>query len=128
MADFARSFCRLRADQGNAPIRLMFAAMATLAVWWCWAVFAQISLYEVSTDVRVEVDGATYPVGSPIPGRIVAANLRVGESVRRGDLLAEMDATPEQLQLREQEVKIDGLDRRSKRKTVAGPPKTAAHI
>jgi multidrug resistance efflux pump len=30
--------------------------------------------------------------------------------VRRGDLLAEMDATPEQLQLREQEVKIDGLD------------------
>jgi membrane fusion protein (multidrug efflux system) len=84
--------------------------MATLAAWWCWAVFAQISLYAVSTDARVELDGATYPLGTPFTGRIVTANLRVGQSVRRGDLLVEIDSTSEQLQLREQEVQIDGLD------------------
>jgi multidrug resistance efflux pump len=110
MTDFARSFCRLRADRGNATIWVMFGAVATLAAWWCWAVLAQISLYEVSADARVELDGATYAVGCPFPGRIVAANLRVGQSVRRGDLLVEIDSTPEQLRLREQEVQIDGLD------------------
>ena len=67
MADFARSYCRLGADQGNVTSRVMFGAMATLAAWWCWAVFAQISLYAVSTEARVELDGATYPLGSPFP-------------------------------------------------------------
>ena len=58
MSDFARSFRRLRADHGNSTLWISATSAAALAAWIMWALFAQVSLYEVSTDARVELDGA----------------------------------------------------------------------
>src|SRR5579863_3197302 len=101
MADFAHSFQRLRADHGKSTLWISAASGAALAAWIFWALFAQVSLYEVSADARVELDGATYPIDSPFAGRIVAASLHTGQHVRRGDVLVEIDAMAEQLQLHE---------------------------
>jgi multidrug resistance efflux pump len=57
----------------------------------------------------VELDGATYPIDAPFAGRIVATNLHTGQKVRRGELLIELDAMAEQLQLQEFEVQTRGL-------------------
>lgn len=109
MSDFASSFRSLRAENGLTLAWMLLLAAGTLAAWLSWAVFARVSLYEVSSDARVELDGATFPIDSPFVGRIAASNLHVGEQVRRGDLLVEIDAHPEQLQLQEEQVQIDGL-------------------
>jgi len=110
MTDFARTFDRLRTDRANVTVWTLVGAILMLGSWLCWAIFVQVSLYEVSSDARVELDGATYPIESPFLGRIVASNLRVGQVVHRDDLLIELDAMPQQLQLREEQVKVQGLE------------------
>jgi multidrug resistance efflux pump len=110
MSDFARSFQRLRADHGRSTLWISVTAALVLAAWILWALCAQISLYEVSTDARVELDGATYPIDAPFAGRIVATSLHSGQRVRRGELLIEIDSMAEQLQLREVQVQAQGLE------------------
>jgi len=110
MADFARTFQRLRADHGKSTLWISAVSAAALAGWIVWALFAQVSLYEVSAEARVELDGATYPIDAPFAGRIVATSLHAGQRVRRGDLLIEIDARAEELQLREVEVQVQGLE------------------
>jgi membrane fusion protein (multidrug efflux system) len=110
MADFARSFQRLRADHGRSALWITAVSGAALAAWIVWACLARVSLYEVSTDARVELDGATYPIDSPFAGRIVATTLHTGQHVLRGDLLIEIDAMAQQLQLREVQVQAQGLE------------------
>jgi multidrug resistance efflux pump len=109
MPNFDRTFRGLRADHGKNALYISIVSGATLGAWILWAVFANVSLYEVSSDARVELDGATYPIDSPFPGRIVMTNLRTGQHVRRGELLIELDAMAEQLQLQELEVQGRGL-------------------
>jgi multidrug resistance efflux pump len=110
MSDFARSFQRLRADHGKSTLWISATSTAALAAWIIWALLAQVSLYEVSTDARVELDGATYPIDAPFAGRVVSTSLHTGQRVRRGDLLIEIDAMAEQLQLREVQVQAQGLE------------------
>jgi multidrug resistance efflux pump len=110
MSDFARSFQRLRAEHGNSTLWISATSAGALAAWIMWALLAQVSIYEVSADARVELDGATYPIDAPVAGRVVATSLHAGQRVRRGDLLIEIDAMAEQLQLREVEVQARGLE------------------
>jgi multidrug resistance efflux pump len=110
MSDFARSFQRLRAEHGNSTLWISATSAGALAAWIMWALLAQVSIYEVSADARVELDGATYPIDAPVAGRVVATSLHAGQRVRRGDLLIEIDAMAEQLHLREVEVQARGLE------------------
>jgi membrane fusion protein (multidrug efflux system) len=110
MFDFARSFQRLRADHGKSNLWIAVLSAAALTAWILWALWAQVSLYEVSTDARIELDGATYPIDAPFAGRIVATQLHTGQRVLRGDLLIELDAMGEELQLREVQVQAQGLE------------------
>jgi len=57
----------------------------------------------------VELDSATYPVESPLLGRVVQTSLRVGQVVHRGEVLVEIDPVPDQLQLRQQQAAAGGL-------------------
>lgn len=86
--------------------------MAALALGgWCWwAARAPVTLYEISQSARVELDAASYPVQSPLPGRVVKTNLQVGRLVRRGELLVEMDAVSDELRLRQEQIEVQGLE------------------
>jgi multidrug resistance efflux pump len=110
MSDFARTFQRLRADHSRSTVWISAASGAALAAWIWWAICARVSLYEVSTEARVELDGATYPIDAPFAGRIVATTLHTGQRVRRGDVMIEIDAMAEELQLREVQVQVQGLE------------------
>lgn len=68
-----------------------------------------MTVYEVSSSARVELDAATSPVESPIQGRVVTTNLEVGRNVKRGDVLVEIDSLPDRFQLREQSVRAQGI-------------------
>jgi len=106
---FARTFARLLADHGRSTVWTLAAAAAVLAAWFGWSVWSRVSLYEVSTEARLELDAATYPIESPLDGRVVETALQVGRNVRRGDVLVEIDAMPQQLRQREEQVQEQGL-------------------
>jgi multidrug resistance efflux pump len=107
---FARTFERLLSDRGGLTRSLQATGMLVLGGWCFWAARARVTLYEVSSEARVELDAAAYPVQSPLLGRVVEAHLRVGQAVQRGDVLVEIDAAPEQLQMRQENVHAQGLE------------------
>src|SRR5438876_10305225 len=76
---FARTYSRLLADRGHHEIWTLTCAVLMMSAWICWASWAQITLYEVSQKARVELDSATYPVESPLLGRVVQTSLHVGQ-------------------------------------------------
>jgi membrane fusion protein (multidrug efflux system) len=107
---FARTFARLLSDRGGLTRTLLAMGLLVLGGWYFWAARAHVTLYEVSSEARVELDAATYPVQSPLLGRVVEAHLRVGQSVQRGEVLVEIDAAPEQLQMRQENIHAQGLE------------------
>ncbi len=110
MTDFARSFRQLQAQERKGAVWLLGGAVFLLVAWLVWAGAARVSLFEESADARVELDGATFPVEAPFLGRIVLTNLRVGREVRRDEVLVELDSMPQQLELKETQVRITGLE------------------
>ncbi len=106
---FARTYSRLLADRSHHQIWTLTCAVLMMSAWCWWASWAQITLYEVSQKARVELDSATYPVESPLLGRVVQTSLRVGLGVHRGEVLVEIDPVSDQLQLRQQQVAAGGL-------------------
>jgi membrane fusion protein (multidrug efflux system) len=109
MQPFPHSDHQLRGNRDPTTTWILIAAVLLLAAWLIWAAAARVSLYAVSADARVEQESATYPISSPFLGRVVSADLHVGRSVRRGDLLIEIDSMPQQLQLRETLAEQQGL-------------------
>src|ERR1700676_5073917 len=100
---FSQTFARLLADRGRSTACMLLAAVALLGAWSWWAARAPVTLYEVSSAARVELDAATSPIQSPLLGRVVETRLRVGDPVRQGDVLVEIDAMPDRLQLRQEQ-------------------------
>src|SRR5271168_31059 len=107
---FSKTFSRLLADRGHAQSWILLATLATLGAWCWWAARAQVTLYEVSSQARVELDSATYPVEATLAGRVVRTNLRVGEVVHAGQVLVEIDPVSGQLELRQQVAAVQGLE------------------
>ena len=107
---FVRTFKRLLSDRGGLTRSLLATSMLVLGGWCYWAARAQVTLYEVSSEAQLELAAAAYPVLSPLLGRVIEAHLRVGQSVQRGDVLVEIDAAPEQLQMRQEGVRAQGLE------------------
>ncbi len=107
---FSRTFAQLLADRRGSSGWLIGAGAFLLGAWCWWAASAEMTLYEVSTAARVELDASTYPIQSPLPGRVIEADLRVGRIVRLGDVLVEMDVLPDELQLRQEQARARGID------------------
>jgi len=109
MTAFSRTFAQLLADRAGTTPWVVAGAVLILGGWLCWAVWARISLYEVSHDARLEVDSATYPIESPFLGRVVQCHLQVGQSVHQGNLLIELDTMPDRLALNQETVRKQAL-------------------
>jgi membrane fusion protein, adhesin transport system len=107
---FARTFAGLLADRGRAASWIISGVILVFGAWCWWATHAQVTLYEFSPSARVELDAATYPIQSPLLGRVVQTELRVGQIVRSGDVLVEIDPVPYQLELRQEQISAQGLD------------------
>jgi membrane fusion protein (multidrug efflux system) len=109
---FSRSTRSLEADSHRRSTAGLLAAMGVLAVWVAWLFLARVAVYEVTEQARLEVDSAVHPVASPVLGRVVATQLRIGKPVRAGDVLVELDSKEEQLRLAEEEARVDALSAR----------------
>ena len=99
---FARSMRSLEADSFRFSGILLAIAAVLLAAWAGWFFLARVSLYELSDSARVEVAAASSPVAAPVAARIAAAHVTLGQQVAAGDLLFELEARTEALELQEE--------------------------
>ena len=93
---------------GPALVRL-FVALALLGAIGYWMTQVPVTLYAVTGDARLEVEGAATVVQALTAGRVVEADLALGKHVVAGDILVRLDALPEQLQKGEEQAKIAAI-------------------
>jgi len=106
---FYRTTRSLNLDRFRFSIIGILVAIAILLLWIAWSLWFKISLYEVSDSARIEVAKAVHPVAAPISGRIIKADLVLGQEVQQGDILFELDARVDQLRLNEQQTLVPAL-------------------
>lgn len=91
------------ASDFRGPIVSIAVAVIVLGGWFLWASQARVSLYEVANTARIEVEHAAYPIEAQVPGRVVNNYLVLGQRVKAGQLLVELDNSSERLKLAEQQ-------------------------
>lgn len=94
---FSRSLRRLDAEHSRRSVLAAITLLVLLAAWSLWFTRARVAVYATSTTARIEVTREHYPVATPVAGRIVVGPPPAGQFVRAGDVLLEIDASPERL-------------------------------
>src|SRR5688572_512698 len=105
-ADFMRP---LRADVFRHSLLGLLLAAILLGAWVAWLFGAGVVLIEVTDVARLEVDRAVHPVEALVSGRVVATQLAMGQEVRAGDVLVELDSDSQRFQLQEEQARLSVL-------------------
>ena len=102
---FSRTLRSLAAD--NFRSRLAGLGLAALVVggWAAWAVLARVPVYAVTEEARLEAGPEVHYIESPVNGRVVALHVAVGQEVKAGDLLFELDSEGQRLDLHEEQTR-----------------------
>jgi membrane fusion protein, adhesin transport system len=106
---FSRTTRSLSNDTSGYALLSWLLAGLFLGAWLLWFFFAEITVYEVSGNARLEVERTAHPVAAPIPGRIISASLHLDQPVEKGDVLVLLDAGSEKLRLEEEESRLKAL-------------------
>ena len=102
-AVFSRSVRSIENDGYRRSGLLLATSFVLVAAWLGWFLFARVAVIEVAETARLEVDQAAYSIEATVAGRVTASRLALGQEVRAGDVLVELDAEPLRLaQKREQ--------------------------
>ncbi|MBI4614868.1 MAG: HlyD family efflux transporter periplasmic adaptor subunit [Planctomycetes bacterium] len=108
---FTRTLRALDTDGPRRSNAGLAVAAAVLALWAAWFFLARVSVYEVTPEARIEVDGAVHPVEPAVSGRVVASHLALGREVREGEILVELDSSDVRFQLDEESARLAALER-----------------
>lgn len=87
----------------------LLIAAALLSMWAVWFFRARVSVYAVSETADLEVDRAAHPVESQYAGRVVTSTLALDREVKAEEVLVELDADMQKLQLTEERTKLGAL-------------------
>jgi membrane fusion protein (multidrug efflux system) len=91
-----------------ALVAWLFAAVL-LVIWLGWFFFSTVTVYEVSAKAHLEVRNAPHPVAALVASKVVSAPLAIGQEVRVGDVLVELDARSEKFRLQEELARLAGM-------------------
>lgn len=108
-APFSRTTRALAHDSGGPALWRWAIAAGVLATWSAWLVLGRITLWEVSTQARLEAAQGSHAVSVRRPSRIVSNLLVLGSTVRAGEVLVTLDSSTEQLQLHEAQAGLAAL-------------------
>lgn len=95
---FSLSTSALRAEDRRTWSWVAVVATALFAAWLAWLILARVPLYVASDRARVEVRQAGHAVDAPDTARVNRVFATLGQQVRAGDLLVQLDDTVERLQ------------------------------
>ncbi len=106
---FFRSQSRLDREQPRLRPLAVTGALLLVGAWTAWFVASTVAVYSVSSSARLEIDRSSYPVATPVAGRVVSAGLRTGAEVKEGDVLLELDVRSQDFELGEEQARLQGL-------------------
>jgi len=95
---------------GRSLIGLLLTVIV-LGLWAAWFFLGRVDRYEVTDIARLEVERASTALQSPADGRVAASHLALGAEVKAGDVLIELDAHAERLQLQEEQARLSSIPR-----------------
>jgi multidrug resistance efflux pump len=102
-ASFGRTIRSLQRGQRRTWL-VVAGALAAMAGWTGWFLFARVPVYQASVSGRIESDAQADPIDAPVSGTVVADHLVVSRRVAAGEPLMELDASS----LR---VELDGVEK-----------------
>ena len=105
---FSRSLRALEAEGRHAWLATA-VTVSLLIAWAVWFVAARVVLYETSTAARLETAATVHPVDARLLGRVTRINLPMGQQVRAGDVLVELEAEAERLAVAEAQTRLQSL-------------------
>lgn len=110
-SEFRQTSIALRSERERGRRGLVVLAVmgVLLVLVGRWLVIARVPLYAVSEVARLQAREEIHPVDALVSGRVIAVNLPVGGSVRKGDILLTLDATDVGLRLDEARATERGL-------------------
>lgn len=106
---FVRTTRSLAHDGGRGALFAWLVAGVLLLAWLAWFVFGRVTVYEVSRQARLEVQQSAHPVAALVASRIALNPLVLGQEVRAGDTLIELDAVAEKLRLKEEQARLQSV-------------------
>jgi membrane fusion protein, adhesin transport system len=106
---FSRTQRSLANDTSGRSLTIWALVLVLLAAWLGWSLFTHVTVYEVSTSARLEVEHAAHAAAALLPGRILSTSVQLGKRVRAGEVLAELDARSERLRLAEEQTRLRAI-------------------
>jgi membrane fusion protein (multidrug efflux system) len=107
---FTRTLRRLDSTGFKRPIRTAAVVGVVLGAWSAWGTLVHVTIYEVSTQARLEVGRAVHSVEAPAGGRVIESRMTLGQEVIAGEVLLRLDSDTQQFALREEREKLAALD------------------
>ena len=107
---FTRTLRRLDSTGFKRPIRTAAVVGVVLGAWTAWGLLVHVTIYEVSTQARLEVGRAVHSVEAPAGGRVIESRMTLGQEVVAGEVLLRLDSDTQQYALREEREKLAALD------------------
>src|SRR2546426_894003 len=107
---FTRTLRHLELQGSRRPIRTAALAAAVIGAWGAWSSLSRVTVYEVSSQARLEVDRAVHAVEAPAAGRVAESLMVLGKEVAAGEILLRLDSDTEQYALREEREKLTALN------------------
>lgn len=99
MQPFIHTLRSLKADSGSGAYWGLLGVLILMGGLTTWLFGARIAVYEVSSKTRLELAGSAVTVYSEVPGKLSLIGAKLGQTVRAGDLLFELDSAVEQRRL-----------------------------
>jgi multidrug resistance efflux pump len=106
---FFRSERFLESETSYRSVWGLLIAAVLLTLWLAWFFRARVLVYAVSDTADLEVDRAAHPIESQYTGRVVASTLALDREVQAGEVLVELDADTQKLQLSEESTRLLAL-------------------
>lgn len=108
---FSRTLRSLQGESSSGWIFGLSILAVLLATWLLWFVAAELPVFAVSDEARLEVEAAVHPVAAHTSGRLVEVSAVVGGEVNAGDVLFELDAALERRRLDEEIARREALEK-----------------
>ncbi len=99
----------LEADGFRRSVVGIVLGLAIIGAWLGWFVLARISLYEVSSAARLEMDRAVHPVVALVDGVVVRTRVTLGQDVKESEDLVELNSEQQRLQVGEERTRLAAL-------------------
>src|SRR5258708_7142298 len=110
---FSRTLRSLERGEPAMTVALLVAMLVLTGAWLAWFVMSELPVYVVSETARLEARRAVHTLTARSSGRILKVAVAVGQRVREGELILELESEVEQRRLEEERARLASIAARS---------------